>query len=257
LIHLVNLTPAAEEGWWTLFDLAEVDSDSWLLVGGQMMHLHAAANGVSDRVRPTEDLDVVMNVRVRPNGTEWLARWLEAAGFELEGVGRDGIGHRFVRNADGGPGRTIIDILAPEGVGERASTRTIAPARTVEAPGTSQAFARSQAVDVTVSGMSGRPPRAGAVRIPDLLGALIVKAAATDIAARANPERDWQDAALLLSLIPDPIATRDEIGSTDRRRLRRLAALADRDHHAWDPLDDESFRRGTATLTILSRAADA
>jgi hypothetical protein len=66
VIRLDHLTVAAEEGWQTLFDLAEVDDANWLLIGGQMMHLLAAEHGVSERVRPTDDVDIVMNVRAKP-----------------------------------------------------------------------------------------------------------------------------------------------------------------------------------------------
>lgn len=88
-VELEGLAPAAEEGWDTLlFDLNEVDSSSWLLVGGQMMHLlsveHAAAV-----VRPTDDVDVVVDVRTRPQGTRWLSAWLQDRGFTLEGSSPD------------------------------------------------------------------------------------------------------------------------------------------------------------------------
>ena len=73
---LTNLIPAAEEGWRTLFDLAERDTDCWLLVGGQMVFLLAAEQGAV-LPRPTTDMDVVVNVRARPGGTQWLSAWLE------------------------------------------------------------------------------------------------------------------------------------------------------------------------------------
>lgn len=70
-------------------------------------------------------------------------------------------------------------MLAPEGLGLRTNTYTVRPARTVQAPGTTQAFARSEVVEVTVTGIPGRNEQTGAVRCPSLLGALIAKAAAT------------------------------------------------------------------------------
>lgn len=251
MIHLDQLTPAAEEGWWTLFALAAVDTDSWMLVGGQMMHVLASELGVSEAVRPTDDVDVVVNVRVKPGGTEWLADWLQHQGFELDGVSPEDVGHRFVRDAAGGPGRTIVDVLAPEGLGDRANTYTVRPARTVQAPGSVQAFRRSAVVDVTVTGLTGRDERSGVVRRPDLLGALILKAAATTIAARENPERDWQDAALLLATIPDPIGAAEACDNKDRKRLRLLTPLDAREHAGWANLDEEAYRRGTATLAFL------
>jgi hypothetical protein len=101
VIRLDHLTPAAEEGWWTLFELSGVRTDTWVLIGGQMMQLLAAEHGISDRVRPTDDVDVVVDVRAQPGGTEWLAGWLQDRGFALEGISTDGIGHRFTRAAEG------------------------------------------------------------------------------------------------------------------------------------------------------------
>jgi hypothetical protein len=252
VIRLDHLTPAAEEGWWTLFSLADVRTDTWVLIGGQMMQLLAAELGLYDRVRPTDDVDVVVNVRIQPGGTEWLAGWLKDRGFALEGISTDGIGHRFIRAADGGPGTVIFDVLAPEGLGAQTNTYTVAPARTVQVPGSVQAFARSEVVEVTVTGMTGKDERTGLVRRPNLLGALVAKASATKIAGRQNAGRDWQDAALLLAMVADPASTAGECNKKDRERLRLLKPLSDRDHQGWANLEDEDFRRGTSALGFMT-----
>lgn len=252
MTRLVDLTPAAEQGWWTLFDLAaDQGTDDWMVIGGQMMQVLAAENGI-DKVRPTEDVDVVVDVRSKPGGTEALSSWLKGRGFALAGISTDGIGHRFTRGVDGGPGTVIFDVLAPEGLGAKANTFTVKPARTVQVPGAVQAFGRSEVVEVTVSGMAGKTSRTGAVRRPNLLGALVAKAAATGIVGRENPERDWQDAALLLATVADPVAAAQECERKDRQRLRLLRPLADREHVGWANLDDEAFRRGTTTLDFVS-----
>lgn len=251
MIHLGDLTPAAEEGWWLLFELSKADPNSWMLIGGQMMQVLAAEWGMSERVRPTDDVDVVVDVRQRPGGTEWLSRWLTDREFVFQGVNADGVGHRFERLASGGPGRTIVDVLAPDGLGARTKTYTVRPARTVQAPGTVQAFARSDVVDVRVSGIEARGERSGVVRRPNLLGALIAKAAATTIPVRDNPDRDWQDVALLLAAIPDPMFTAEQCGRKDRQRLGRVERLRDREHVGWANLDEESYRRGSASLAFL------
>jgi hypothetical protein len=247
--HLGNLIPAAEEGWRTLFDLAERDTDTWLLVGGQMMYLLAAEQGAV-LPRPTTDMDVVVNVRARPKGTQWLSAWLEEQGFELEGISTDGIGHRFVKPTATGGGVVIFDVLGPEGLGERTKLVTVPPARTVQAPGSTQAFIRSEVVIVTVSGVSAQPAGTGQVRRPDLLGALLLKTAATTIAGRHNPERDWQDAALLLTLI-DPIEAAHRCDNNDRRKLNRPERLRDRDHRGWAIHDNDAYRLGTAALSLI------
>lgn len=110
-----------------------------------------------------------------------------------------------------------VDILAPENVGDRASVFTRKPARTVSALGANQAFTRSNLVSVTASGDTGRVPRTGQVRRPNVLSALITKAAATTISVRTNRDRDWEDAALLLSILADPLAAREECGKRDSR----------------------------------------
>jgi hypothetical protein len=255
VIELVGLTPAAEQGWQVLFELAQANPSDWLLVGGQMIFLLAAEH-TAELPRPTDDVDVVVNVRARPRGTEWLSNWLLERQFEAEGVSAEGIAHRFVREAVPGPGRVVFDVLAPEGLGEKARLFTLPPFRTVQAPGTTQAFERSELVDVAVVGLLSSDRWEGQVRRPSLLGALVAKAAAaTEIAVRENPERDWQDAALLLSLIPDPLTMAEECGRKDRQRLARLAALRDRSHVGWSVLTDDDFRRGVAALDFLTAPA--
>lgn len=68
-VELRRLTPAAEEGWTTMFAVAAETTDSWILAGGQMMFLLAVELG-AERVRPTEDIDGIVNVRIRPDGME-------------------------------------------------------------------------------------------------------------------------------------------------------------------------------------------
>jgi hypothetical protein len=215
-----------------------------------MVYLLAVENGV-EPVRATDDLDVVVDVRSKQGGTEWLADWLVDRNFELKSVSADNIGHRFVRPADPGPGEVVFDILAPENVGERASIFTRKPARTVSAPGANQAFNRSSVVSVAASGDTGRTPRTGQVRRPSVLGALIAKAAATTIPVRANRERDWEDAALLLSILADPIAARQECRKGDVQRLKLLNKLTDAQHPAWRGLGAEAAVRGRDALGFL------
>lgn len=250
-VELTDLTPVAEEAWWVVFDLAEQLRDGWVLVGGQMVQLLAAEHGAAERVRPTEDVDVIVDVRARPDATRRLADWLLEAGFRFGGHNAEGVGHRFERPALGAVGKVLFDVLAPDGLGGKTSTTTVPPARTVEVPGGTQAVLRSELIDVAVSGVSGRPTRTGAAARPTLLGALVAKAAATAIAVRTNPARDWQDAALLLALVPDPVAVAEQCGRSDRKRLQRLLDLEDGAHVGWALLSDDDQRRGITALRIL------
>lgn len=252
-VRLDLLTPAAEDGWHLLFDLAATfGTDTWMVIGGQMMQLVASHHGAADRVRPTDDVDIVVDVRVHRDGLRVVSDWLLGQQLEFSGASPDGIGRRFQREARFGPGTTFVNLLAPEGLGARTDIRTVPPARTVLAPGTVQALNRSELYDVTVTGMTGERERTGRVRSPNILGALVAKAAATTIAVRDNPNRDWQDAALLLSLLPDPVAAAEQCGPKDRARLLLLVELGNRSHVGWAPLDDTAFRQGTSALEFLT-----
>lgn len=233
--------------------LAQAFPDGWTIVGGQKVQLLAIENGAAEgQVRATEDVDVLVDVRGDTVSTEQLGRWLtDRQDLDHDGSSPDGIGHRYVRKARTGPGQLIVDVLAPEGLGERADLTTTPPAHTIEVPGGTQALQRTESVDVVVIHGSTGESRAGTVLRPTLIGAIITKAAATTITARANPRRDWQDAALLLSLLPDPFASAEDLKSKDRQRLSLLAPLDDRGHEGWANVDDESYRRGVAALSIL------
>ena len=250
MIELSDLTPAAGEGWALLFELAEEDDRSWVLIGGQMMHLLAVELNATF-IRPTDDVDVVVDVRTRRSGTEWLSGWLLARGFEFAGISADNIGHRFTRAVSCAPGTVVFDVLAPEGLGSRAKIYTLRPARTVQVPGSVQALQRSELVEVSARDMAGGRTQ-GRVRRPSPLGALIGKAAATRIVGRDNGERDWQDAALLLSAI-DPFAL-GELTKKDRQRLSLLKPLGDETHPAWRPYDTAAQRAGCAALELLLRS---
>jgi hypothetical protein len=254
-VRLDNLIPAAWEGWGLLFELASDIGEGWTIVGGQMVQVLAAEYGASDRVRPTEDMDVLVDVRARRDGTEQLGRWLVEHDVLHEGYSPDGIGHRYTRVAVTGPGKLIVDVLAPEGLGERANLTTTPPARTIQVPGGTQALGRSEAVEVTITDFVGAGERTGTVLRPTLVAAIIAKAAATTINVRTAPERDWQDAALMLSLVSDPFAAAEGLTAKDRRRLAELAPLTQRGHVGWALLDDESYRRGIAALDALVGAA--
>src|SRR5262249_48007000 len=113
------MPPAQKQGWLVLLNLARVFPTAWCLVGGQMVWLLAAEHG-ADPPRATVDIDLVVDIRAEPTGLRDLCRWLEANDFDLEGISPEGIGHRYVREADPGPGRIMFDVLAMDHAGTRA-----------------------------------------------------------------------------------------------------------------------------------------
>ena len=141
---------------------------------------------------------------------------------------------------------------SPEGLGKRARIFTVPPARTASAPASSTLISRAVAVPVALA--SGA---AGVVHRPTVLGALVGKAAATKIPVRDNRERDWQDAALLLSLLDDPMAARQRLTKGDRRNLRVLTGLLNPGNKAWAALPPERRRLGQAAARLLLAAPAA
>ena len=255
MIELPAMPHVQQQAWHVLLDLAEEDVAHWCLVGGQMVYVHAAEAGVKPP-RPTVDVDVVVDVQAKPDATTWLSTWLINNGFVPDGMSPDGIGHRFIKDAEPGPGKVRVDVLAPDHSGPRARLTTSPPARTVEAPGTRQALMRAEVVDVAVVGATGvdRMQRFGRVRRPNLLGAILAKAAALTIPVRPERERDLEDAGVLLACAQDPIALSSELDAGtkgDRKCARLLAPMLDSNHPAWRPLESDDRSAAQATLSFL------
>jgi hypothetical protein len=78
----------------------------------------------------------------------------------------------------------------------------------------------------------------------------IRRAAATTIPDRENPDRDWNDAAFLLTLVADPIDAAAHLTKGQKRGLRTIKALLDAHHPAWRQLGERA-RLGRATLEFL------
>lgn len=202
--------------------------DNWLLVGGQMVFLHEVERQATD-VRPTDDVDVVVDLRAEPAGLARIHSALVGVGFDQDAPSPEGTAHRYRR------GVAVIDVLAPDNVGRRAQLK-LGSGRTIEAPGTSQAFHRSSVVSVEIEGETAR------IRRPDLVGALLGKAAAVvkissqSAASRAKHLRDFDSLARLLGA-----DDRGRAGLTkgERRSLGDLVA------------DSELSRLGAASVRVL------
>lgn len=142
---------------------------------------------------------------------------LQELGFTSVGTSSDDIAHRY------GRGDVHIDVLAPEGIGRRAPIRTVGTAVTVEIAGGAQALARGERLPVLHDGRSALVPR------PNLLGAIVIKAAAVN--NDRQPPRHLTDLAFLVSMVDDPLALRVELTAKDLARLRvvtRYSARATR-----------------------------
>jgi len=241
----VTLPPLGEpvdELWEVLLKLGRARGLPWMLIGGQMMLLIALEHG-REPVQVSQDADAVADIRAEPQALARLVAFVEQEGFELDGMSADGRAHRYVRgSSDPSP---KIDVLAPDHVGARASLTTTPPGKTIEVPGATQALHRREFVDVTLaSGSSGPVPR------PSLLGAIVIKAAATTITT-GDSSRHFNDLALLCSLIEDPYELAGAMDKSERRWVARAGLLADAMYPSWSLLPVAYRDEGREALRIL------
>lgn len=239
-VRLPIMPPPIDQLWHTLLDLQERLTSPWSVVGGQMVLLHAIEHG-QQPLAISQDGDVIADIRADQTALTAIVAELEGLGFTLAPPSADGIAHRYVRDAE--PKPVVIDVLAPEGVGTRADLRTSPPGRTIEVPGGTQALSRTELITVIHEDRTGSLPR------PDLLGAMIGKAAATSL---PEPDRHYRDLALLLSLVEDPFTLADELKPKDRQRLRTAGKRLNDEHPAWALVPADIRPNGQATLAILT-----
>ncbi|MDO8733239.1 MAG: hypothetical protein Q7L55_11840 [Actinomycetota bacterium] len=237
-IPLAHHTDFEAEGWLTLLELFDAMPRDWALVGGQMVHLHCWQRGVTPP-RVTTDADVILDVRLRKSALATATAFLRERGFDEDGRSPTEVAHRWKR------GRVSIDVLLPEGIGERvAQARTVTGGRTVQVPGGTQALARAQRVEVEVAG------RTGYVIRPSLLGALVGKAAALEIPVDPNRERHREDFITLAGLIDNPAGMNQIVDKKDRQRAERMLAWAPDSYPGWDQAEHGVATRGTAVMSF-------
>lgn len=207
MIVLPPMSDAQAASWHGLMDVYQQLCAGWTMIGGQMVHLHCAERG-SLPPRPTDDVDAVIDVRAEPTMLNRFTEILTAIGFAPDGISGDGLQHRWRR------GNAQLDVLLPDGIGERAAARTgVTGSPTLPTPGGTQALHRTQAVDITVEG------RAGAVLRPTLVAALIAKAAAHTSPGDSARQRHRYDFATLASLIAASDFRTETLTAKDRHRL--------------------------------------
>lgn len=176
-----------------------------------MVFLHQVERRATD-VRPTDDIDDVVNVRAEPAALARIHETLRGSDFIQDSPGPDGAAHRYRRQ------HAIIDVLAPDNLGSRAQL-SLGAGRTVQAPGTTQAFRRGGAVAVEVDGVTAL------VRRPDLVGALIGKAAAVDrlpSQSQASRTKHLQDFDALARLIGPEDRTNGVLTKSERKLITSL-----------------------------------
>lgn len=146
---LPAMPPEQTASWHGILDLYEHLDSGWTLIGGQLVHLHCAARGQFP-VRPTNDIDAVIDVRADPQILHTFTKALTDLGFVSAGITGEGRQHRWRRE------QASIDVLLPEGAGERASRRPgVTGSPTLPTEGGTQALRRSATLPVVVDGRAG------------------------------------------------------------------------------------------------------
>jgi len=248
-----TVTISAPSGGWfhpwpNVFELASVlPTDEWTLVGGLMVQAHARANGI-DVIRPTQDLDLLLDIEIAGELVAHADRAISGLGYSLQepvDVRSTSSPHyRYVRRTN--VGAETIDVMAPDHVSPRAMRRLRGrPMFAVE--GGTQALRRTMICELQTE-----DSRVVRISIPDELGALVLKGAAYSV-DRRDRDRHLADAAVLAAGIRDHAVQIERMAGSDRRRLRVLAtALADSAHPAWLMLNPELRLAGQDTLRILT-----
>ena len=217
VIRLPPLAGGQAESWRALIELAPQLGHHWLLIGGQMVFLHEVERESTD-IRPTNDIDLVVDLRIEPAALYHTHDVLTRAGFVQDLPSPEGIAHRYRR------AQATIDVLAPDHMGARAAL-SLGSGRTIEVPGTSQAFGRVSLVRVELDDET-----AGIVRRPTLVGALLSKATAvTEIVSMSSAERakHVRDVDALARLLGPADRASASLTTKERSTLARIAEHSD------------------------------
>ena len=203
--------------WHAVLDLYERQSVGWTVVGGQMVHLWCAERGHRPQ-RPTDDIDTILDIRTYPGLLRTVTELLQLDGFGAS-TSADGLQHRWVRHD------AVIDVMLADGVGRRSRSRGGAGGgRTIEAPGGTQALDRTEIVTVQVADRIGCVPR------PDLLGALVIKAAAH--AAGGGWKGRHRTDFVVLATLAGRVDVQKPMNRKDRQRLRGMVVACRADPSA-------------------------
>lgn len=232
------------EPWAILAEVARnVDTDAWVLVGGLMTKAHALLSGLPDgTVRPTSDVDLLIDVLSTTFAASKVTRGLSHLGFELCEPTISDYAHRFVRDG------FVVDVLIvdhpPKSTYKHNKVRGW-PIMFVDG-GQSAAFKKTRLELVCDEDNV-------TINIPDILGALVLKCAA----ARKDhcKMRHLQDAALLASLVEDPLLAKGRLIGNDRKRIdyaRELIVSEGAGSDVWRYVSRDAQRRAIATLSLLS-----
>lgn len=227
--------------WQTVFELASsLPHNSWILIGGLMIQLYGSMFSVE--TRSTRDIDLLINVLAQRESFSSIVHKIERLGFSPNPPQfRKGSFYRLSRED------AAIDVFVADHLPRtRRATFGGGKWRLVETPGGAQAISRSVSIDLKSQNHFAR------IRIPSILGAIIMKSA---VVSPTDPlsEKHLNDIALLASLMEKPVDQRLLLHGSDLQRIKRAARILENPNHpAWLTLPDARRQCGYMNLRILS-----
>jgi hypothetical protein len=240
-VKTINI-PSESPPWSTVYAVADAKiQDAWMLVGGLMVQLHAIMGGFE--ARPTTDMDLPVDLMSDRRGVSKIRGALSTHGFIVQPGTLTGYTTRM-RTANGSEVDLLVADHLPKSL-ERSASLDGDPILSM--PGGAQAVERS--IRVIIADDRKR----SMIRIPDLLGALMLKSAAFAADHAGYGERHLYDAAMLASLIDDPDAEKTRLHSrTDRKRTKLLHEQMTENSPYWERLDETHRQNGLDAIEVLA-----
>ncbi|KAB8291998.1 hypothetical protein DSM100685_1010 [Bifidobacterium avesanii] len=211
-----------------------------------MVQAHAMMHGLESR--STEDADLLIDVLVHHNAVREVRDNLQSLGFAVVEGTLTGYTTRMRR------GPCNVDLLVDNHLSPFLRRRAeLNGYKMLGMPGSRKAVARSMFVDLEWKGEIAR------ICMPDLLGALLMKAASWREARQDDVGRHLQDCAVLASLVDDPVRELLRLNNrsrSDRKNVRTLRDGLMGHPEFFRTLDPRHRMRAERTLGILARLLD-
>jgi hypothetical protein len=170
-----------------LIEIANIVTDGWTLIGGQLVQLQCwERGGIPERV--TFDVDTVLDIQSDPQILRKFTSALVTIGFKPQTSATD-LQYKWIR-AD-----ASIDILLPDHSGERVTSRTgVTGGSLLETPGGRRVLDFSEKVKVNLDG------QAAIINRPTFLGTLFIKSKALSNTNDTGKDRHMFDIATLSTI---------------------------------------------------------
>lgn len=196
--------------------------------------------------RPTTDIDVILHVETGSVSGPEVTRTLDQLGYSLQTpLNNSSPVHRFIRQREG-MHESIDVMIADHGVSK--PPLKLAGRDPFQIPAGTQALKRT--VNCNVVDATGEVVTT--LSIPSVLAAVVLKAAAYREDSR-DRERHLEDAALLSTLLGDPLTLVKQLQGSDRARIISLhKRLSDGHHPAWARIAEKDRLDGQYALEILA-----